>query len=268
LRSVPEPLNGDKRRIRSESFADHYSQARQFFLSQTPVERQHIIDAFTFELSKVERPDIRERMVAGLLNVDRDLGLGVATGLGLTALPDPLPPARAPIDLDPSPALSILLNGPDSFSGRRIGALITDGVDAKALKALKQAAAREGAQLLLVAPTVGGNTDSDGNELVVDEKLDGAPSVLFDAIALLPTEEAAKQLSSSPVAIQFVADAHAHAKFIGWTAPALPLIAAALPEDVRDGGWVELKGTRPSATTFVETCRTLRYWDRDPTQLA
>jgi catalase len=141
-------------------------------------------------------------------------------------------------------------------------------VDAKLLKALKQALTREGAQLLLVAPTVGGITDSDGNELLVDEKLDGAPSVLFDAIALLPTDEGGKQLSTSPVAQQFVADAHAHAKFIGWTAAATPLFSAALPEDVRDGGWVELKGTRPSATAFVETCRALRYWDRDPSQLA
>ena len=71
-RSFPEPVADEKQRVRSERFADHYSQARQFFLSQTPVEQRHIIDAFVFELSKCEQPGIRSRMVANLRNVDED----------------------------------------------------------------------------------------------------------------------------------------------------------------------------------------------------
>ena len=78
---------GAKRRLRPESFADHYSQARQFYVSQTEVERRHIADAFTFELSKCEREEIRARMVAGLRNVDEDLAAAVAEGLGLRELP-------------------------------------------------------------------------------------------------------------------------------------------------------------------------------------
>ena len=83
--------------MRSETFADHYSQARQFYVSQTPVEQQHIIDAFVFELSKVERLDIRARMVANLMNVDDDLATSVADGLGLEGAVDPSVPARTPI---------------------------------------------------------------------------------------------------------------------------------------------------------------------------
>ena len=60
--SVAATPDGDKLRIRPESFADHYSQARQFYVSQTPIEQKHIGDALVFELSKVERPDIRSRM--------------------------------------------------------------------------------------------------------------------------------------------------------------------------------------------------------------
>src|SRR4051794_2828539 len=111
--STPEEINGLKRRLRAESFADHYSQARLFYLSQTEVEQGHIAAAFIFELSKCEEEPIRRRMVAGLRNVDEDLARQVADGLGLADLPEATPAAREPIaDLEPSPALSILRNGP------------------------------------------------------------------------------------------------------------------------------------------------------------
>ena len=110
--SFPDDNVGAKRRVRSERFADHYSQARQFLLSQTSVEAEHIRAAFVFELSKVERPDIRARMVANLRNVDEDFAQGVADGLGLTEMPPASEPAKAPIDgLPESPALSIVRNG-------------------------------------------------------------------------------------------------------------------------------------------------------------
>src|SRR4051812_21460455 len=154
--SFPAPEAGGKRRLRPESFADHYSQARQFFISQQPIEQRHIIDAFVFELSKCQRLDIRTRMVAGLRNVEEELARAVADGLGLRELPDPLPPAREPVrELTPSPALSILTNGPHSFAGRKIGVLVTDGADATLLAALKEAAADEQANVELVAPTIG-----------------------------------------------------------------------------------------------------------------
>src|SRR4029079_1143021 len=123
-----------------ESFPYHYSQARQFYASQTPIEQDHIANAFTFELSKVETPAIRARMVAGLRNVDETLAQTIADGLGLLELPDPLPaamPTRQ--DLDEAPALSILLNGPDDFAGRKVGILLTNDADASLLSGIQAA---------------------------------------------------------------------------------------------------------------------------------
>ncbi|MET0578257.1 MAG: catalase, partial [Ilumatobacteraceae bacterium] len=106
----PATESGPTRRARPASFADHYSQARQFLLSQTPIEQKHLTDALVFELSKVERPAIRSRVVANLRNVDEDLAAAVADKLGLD-LPEASTPAAAPItDLPPSPALSIVAN--------------------------------------------------------------------------------------------------------------------------------------------------------------
>ena len=118
------PLRRDprrrKQRVRSERFADHYSQARQFFVSQTPVEQDHIVDAFVFELSKCEQPGIRARMVANLRNVDEDFAAASPTGSASIRCPEASTPARPPIaDLPASPALSIIANGPQRFAGRR-----------------------------------------------------------------------------------------------------------------------------------------------------
>jgi catalase len=87
--SFPKEVQGEKRRLRSETFADHYSQARQFYISQTSIEQTHIRDAYVFELSKVETPAIRARMVSQLLNVDEGLAKMVAEGLGLREMPKP-----------------------------------------------------------------------------------------------------------------------------------------------------------------------------------
>src|SRR5690606_27238276 len=97
-----------------------------------------------FELSKVETPAIRARVVAGLRNVDDDLARRVAAGIGLADLPDALEPACEPRrDLPTSAALSIVRNGPESFAGRKIGALVTDGVDASLVAALSAVADEE-----------------------------------------------------------------------------------------------------------------------------
>ena len=117
FRSVPEEVRGPKLRVRAELFADHYSQARQFYISQTEIEQTHIKDAFVFELSKVETPAIRARMVSHLLNVDEALAKKVAEGLGMKDLPTAAEPAR-PVkkDLPSSPALSIISNVPEDFT--------------------------------------------------------------------------------------------------------------------------------------------------------
>jgi catalase len=260
--SFPEQTGGPKRRLRAESFADHYSQARQFYISQADIERRHIADAFTFELSKCDNERIRLRMVAGLRNVDADLAATVADGLGLRELPDPAPAARQPLrDLPESPALSILENGPGSFAGRKIGVLITDGADADTIAALRAAADSEGAIVEIVTPAAGGVDASDGS-VVPGRQVDGAPSVLFDAVAIVAAPGAAGVLAANPAVRDFVSDAYAHCKFIGTTDGARPLFAAAgLGDDgTADGGFVDLG--EHSAADFVARCRQLRFWDR------
>lgn len=261
--SYPAEEGGQKVRHRSETFADHYSQARQFYRSQTEIEQRHISNAFTFELSKVETPAIRARMVGHLRNVDEDLAKTVADGLRLEEMPEPAEPAMKPKDLEESPALSIILNGPESFKGRKIGALVTDGVDAELIKGLRKAVEAEGAMLELVAPAVGGVEASDGTWLKADEKVDGGPSVTYDAVAVLPSSEGAGMLAKEPAARDFVSDAFAHLKFIAYVDAAKPLFEKAGVADDMDEGFVELK-RGSDAAAFVETCRKLRLWKREP----
>ena len=260
--TFPSPEAGPMRRVRSETFADHYSQARQFFVSQTPVEQAHIVNAFVFELGKCEQLPIRVRMVANLRNVDEELAGQVATGLGLDEVPAPSPAARPPItDLPPSVALSIVENGPSSFAGRKVGALVTDGSDAAVLRALRRALTKEGALLELIAPTVGGVTTSDGERVAAHQSVAGGPSVLYDAVAVLPSAAGVELLAADPNARDFVTDAHAHAKFIGFGPDAAPLFAATGLSALVDDGYVALDAR--SATTFVETCRAVRLWSRE-----
>ncbi len=264
--SYPEEAAGPKRRLRPESFADHYSQARQFYVSQTEIERQHIGDAFVFELSKVERVDIRARMVAGLRNVHEGLARYVSDGLGLEELPERVAPARSPIeDLAQSPALSIIENGPESFAGRKIGVLATDGTDAGLLDELRAAAEEAEVTVELVAPTVGGFRASDGQRTKADQKIDGAPSVLYDAVVLLPSKDGAASLSKQAAARDFVTDAYAHCKFIGYVAEATPLFEATSLNALLDEGFIELSGggaNGDGSADFLARCRQLRFWDR------
>ena len=253
---------GPKRRLRAKSFADHYSQARQFYISQADIERRHIAEAFTFELSKCDREEIRLRMVAGLRNVDTELATTVAQGLGLRDMPEAAQPAREPrSDLPASPALSILEQGPGSFAGRRIGVLVTNGADAGLVAALQSAAADEKANLEIVAPTAGGADCHDGSVLP-GKHVDGAPSVLFDAVAVIAAPEGAAALAVNPAARDFVSDAYAHCKFIGYTSGAAPLLeSVGLRTDAApDDGFVSLDDHE--AAYFIARCRRLRFWDR------
>ena len=261
FRSLAEEMEGSKVRVRAELFADHYSQARQFYISQTPVEQTHIKDAFVFELSKVETPAIRERVVAHLLNVDKALGHKVADGLGIEP-PKAAPPARPVVGtLPPSKKLSIIENGPESFSGRKLGILMSDGAESSLLNALMEAAEAAGVTVELVAPKIGGITCSAGKKVPANQKVNGGPSVLYDAVAVIISDEGAALLSNEATAKDFVTDAYAHAKFIAFAAPARTLFEAAGLTDV-DGGFVELKAAK-DAKGFLDMCAKLRFWQRE-----
>jgi len=264
--SYPEFVEGEKNRVRSETFGDHYSQARQFYISQTETERGHIAAAFVFELSKVEVPAIRERVVSHLLNIHEELAQTVADGLRLKKMPKAADAMMPTLKLDPSPKLSILLNGPDTFKGRKLGVLVSDGTQIALLKQLYSAIEAEGATMEIVAPMVGGIKADDGTWVPAKQKIDGGPSVLYDAVAVIPSETGAKLLSQEASARDFVTDAFAHCKFIAFSPQALALFEkAGLASDL-DGGCFEL-GSKATVSTFLSACRNIRFWDRENVKL-
>lgn len=257
--SFPEKMQGDKMRIRAESFGDHYSQARLFFHSQTEPEQNHIVSAFIFELSKVETLAVRKRMVSQLKNVDPQVAERVAKGLGLQgdveAFPTKIP---AKTDLKDSPALSILAKAKTTLKGRKIAVLAADGTDGKLVDSLRSAAKRHGADFAVVAPKAGGFHAADGTIIPGDFQLAGGPSVLFDAVFVALSADGAAMLSKESAAKGWLSDAYAHLKVIGATADAKKLLDKCGVEP--DAG--VLMGNDVEA--FLNTAAKGRVYDREP----
>ncbi len=258
FRSFAEPADDDaKGRIRAASFADHYSQPRQFYRSQTAPEQAHIASAYVFELSKVEAVHVREAIVGHLRHIDPDLAQRVADGLGMDALP-PAPKAAAQVqDLPESPALQIIGKMKDTLKGRAVGILVADGSDAAAIKALRKAAEDAGATVKLVALKLAGAKLDNGKRIAADGQLAGTPSVVFDAVALVLSESAGKQLAKEAAAVDFVRDAYGHLKAIASDPGAQPVLKAAGVG--RDAGMVDAG----DAKGFIEAAKT-RQWAREP----
>jgi catalase len=253
-KTFPSEEQGQKLRIRPESFADHYSQARLFFRSMDPAEQAHIASALVFELSKVSLEHIRVQVMANLRNVDETLAQRVADGLAME-LPEAAPTAAPVLDMDPSPALRII-RGPrelHTLEGKTVGILIADGTDANDLATLKDAIKAAGGNAMTIAPKVGAVPLSDGSKIAADAQLFGQPSVTVDACAVILSEEAAAKLVKEGAAVQWVMDAFGHLKAIGANAAAQPLLDKAGVE--ADEGVTDLAG-------FVEAAKQ-RYWDRE-----
>ena len=262
FRTFEAEESGEKLRVRPELFADHYSQARQFFVSQTEIEQKHIAKALIFELSKVEVPEIRSRMVGHLLNIERELAQSVAKGLGIAKLPPAAKAARQPLtDIEPSPSLSMLANPPGTFEGRKVGVLVTDGADAAVFAALCKAVKDEGAEVEVIGPDVGGVELSDGEHLAVQQTYEGGPSVLYDAVALIVADKWLAKLGKAPAVRDFIADAHAHAKVIGYVPSAGDLLTTGGVDEL-DEGHVPLAKAK-DATAFVSRCKGPRIWSRE-----
>jgi catalase len=256
FRSAATSEAGERSRIRPESFADHYSQARQFYLSQTVYEQAHIASALVFELSKVEDLHVRDAMVGHLRNIEEDLAQRVADGLGLDALPTAPKPAAPVLKMKPSPALQIIGKMKDTLQGRAIGILIADGSDGALVKKIKKAAIEAGATVKIVAPKVGGAKLAGGSMMSADGQLAGTPSVLFDAVAIILSDEGAKVLSSESAAIDFVRDAFGHLKAIAADEGAKTLLKAA--NIGSDAGVVSAN----DGTAFIAAAKT-RQWRRE-----
>ncbi|WP_390116928.1 catalase-related domain-containing protein [Chromobacterium vaccinii] len=248
---------GDKGRLRASSFADHYSQARLFYLSQTDYEQAHIASALVFELSKVEHLHVRQAMVGHLRHIDEELARRVADGLGFMELP--VPPLAEPVrDYAPSPALQIIGKMKRSLEGRCVGMLVASGSDAAAVDALSLAVREAGASIRIVAVTVGLVPLSNDFLLKVDGQLAGTPSAIFDAVAIVLAEDAAERLAQDVAALDFVRDAMAHLKALAVDGGGLRLLRMAGVE--LDAGVVAID----NIPGFIAMAKT-RQWAREKT---
>jgi catalase len=213
--SFREPVAGDKVRGKPERFADHYTQATLFWNSQTPLEKAHIVSAFRFELTRVQTPAIRERVLALLVNVAGDLAEGVAAGLGMH-----LPPAQPRAMQNPvvpeiavSPALSLFARpGDGGIRARRIAILVADGVEGMAARAIYGGLAREEAVPRFVGIRLGRVQSTDGDNIEVDVTFEAMPSVLFDAVVIPGGHQAMTTLGSVGPAVEFIREQYRHCK--------------------------------------------------------
>ena len=288
--SHPEPLDGRKLRARSQKFFEHFSQATLFFDSQSPPERDHIVEALRFELGKVERPHIRERVIGLLGFVSEELARRVAHGFGLVSIPTvPLPinhhvPAgvgaeefasvRGPKPVARSAPLSMADTVKDTVRSRRVSILVADGVDAESLRNVRAVLLAEGAQPVLVAPRLGGVVDSNGKAHWVEQSLLTGSSVLFDAV-YVPGGSGIGSLVDERDAIDWLHEAYRHCKAIAATQEGVELLrrCPGLLEGDGEGGRGKFgraaglfASSEPAseefAAAFVAAIARHRFWER------
>jgi catalase len=273
--SFAEPRGEGDHKVRgkAERFADHYTQATLFWNSQTDTEKQHIIGAFRFELSRVQTPAVRVRMISGLMNVATELAIAVATGLGMRELPTAMPKALTH-DITPevstSPALSLCArSGDGSIRTRRVAILVADGCDGEPLVAISDRLTAEGAVPRFVSTALGSVEPSSGDLIEVDVSLEAAPSVLYDAVVLPGGADAVRHLRTDGRTLEFIKDQYRHCKSIlvfGEGAQLLKAcgIAPSLPGGETDPGLIlAAPDAKAAADDFVAAIAKHRHFVRE-----
>ncbi|MBJ8346920.1 catalase [Antrihabitans sp. YC2-6] len=276
-----QSVEGERIRRRSDTFKDHYTQPNLFWQSMTEVEGEHIVDAFAFELDKVESAEIKEGVIARLNMVDGQLAIRVALQLGMAP-----PGSSAPAGLvDPSSALSQLesedLHVTDTIVTRTIAVIAADGVDVRGIENLREALTERGATVEILAPTAGKLHGGQGGSIDADRRLQTTASVLYDAVVVPCGPDAMEVLSDNGFAIHFVAEAYRHKKPIGAFGAGIKLLAKAgitakVADDadvVTDAGVITTtaaEDTLPDdfVTAFADAVAHHRVWDRDTTSIS
>ncbi len=267
LQSYRERILGMKERLRSPSFSEYYAHPRLFWLSQTETEKQHIINAFSFELGKVIRPYIRERVVDLLTRIDPQLAEGVATQLGIHLSKEqkqrPLPPPVNGLENDPT--LSLYADQPKGkLRGRRVSLLLSDGVSRDSLTQLCRALTKEGIHPLILAPHMGEITLDDGSTITAGGTLEGNPSVLFDAVIVPEGKASIATLQTNGDALYHLAQAYKHLKAIALPGDARQLAAAAgLLDTDNDTGLILAQDSRTALPRFLTAMQAHRIWERE-----
>lgn len=264
--SYPAQVEGPKVRQRSESFGDHYGQAKLFWNSMSAPEKEHIVKALQFELSKVEVRDIRQRMLGHLNQINETLAAQVAIALGEMTPPSTAPtngaakatnnskksakgkvampdgtadsadetavlaaavsPTTASGGLQRTNGLSMEETPKNSIKGRKIAVLAADGVAAEQVNAFKDALMAAGAQAEVVGTHLGTLTGADGSAVLVGKTFANSSSVMFDAIFVPGGVESIATLLKNGDARSFIDEAYKHAKTIAATGEGVDLIAA------------------------------------------
>lgn len=248
--------DGVKGRVRAESFADHYSQPRMFYRSQTPAEQAHIASAYAFELGKVDTPHVRTRMLGHLVNIDEDLANRVAMALGMK-LPEAIEPAAPVQDLPTSEPLQTIGRTPKSLKARMIGILVAEGSKHSEIQKFEEAAMAEGARVKVVAPNKEVTLD-DGTIIQADERVAGGPSVMFDAVVSIIMPDQAKKLAKDSATLDWFNDAYVHCKAIAYCGATDEFILSKLPVE-KDAFVTPLA----ELDSFIENAKS-RLWEREP----
>ncbi len=288
--SFAERIEGDKIRVRTRSFLDHFSQAKLFFKSQSDAEKGHMIDALCFELGKVETAAIRERMIKLLSFVDMELAAPVAVYLGIN-----IPPAgeerlngSVPADADPasyqpdltikssvetSGALSMENTIKDTILTRKIAFLIADGVAAGSVNIMKAALEAEGAVVDLIAPKLCPVKAEDDTEFEVQKSFLTTASVLYDAVYVPGGTNSVASLAAEPDAIHFLNEAFKHCKAIAADKDGLQVISECyfsrkIPgeltaENVLMSGLAVGDDVKALSSLFIKAIAQHRFWERE-----
>jgi len=268
--SFPEPVAEDKVRGKPEKFADHYTQAALFYESQSPIEQAHIVRAYRFELTKVQVPAIRERVVSQLVNVNADLARAVAEGLGIDvpAAQPPVVPRNNRPEVKRSPPLSLLARpGDGTIRTRRIAILVADGVEGESLRQIHAALIAQGAVPRYVGPRLGTVRTSDGQVIDVEVTLETTPSVLYDALVLPDGAEAVGALAAVGLVPEFIKDQYRHCKTVLALGAGVKLLDAAkvpraLPNGEADTGIIVADDIDDGLTGFVAGVGKHRHFAR------
>jgi catalase len=272
--SFPEPRETDDHKVRgkAERFTDHYTQATLFWNSRTDVEKQHIVNALRFELSRVQTPAVRERMVSGLMNVVAELAEGVAAGLGIREMPAPMPKVmtrEVTPEVSISQALSLFARpGDGSIRTRRVAILVADGCDGGSLVALARRLTDEVAVPRFVSTTLGSVQPDAGEAIEVDVSLEAAPAVLYDALALPDGAEAIAALRADGRTLEFIKDQYHHCKPILAVGAGEQLLAACgiettLPNGEQDPGLITTPDAGAASDTFIAAVAKHRHFARE-----
>ena len=285
--SYEERIDAKKIRARSQSFFDHFSQATLFYNSQGEAEKSHLTNALCFELSKVNTPAIRERMVGLLTQVDKTLAANVAAALGLKVPASPQMPMNHSVPADGNPkkfqpikvtlpinssaAISMENLKKDSIQTRQVAILAADGVDDRALATMINTLKSGGAEYKIIAPSLGHITGLSGKQILVGQSFLIATSVVFDAVYIAGGPDAVEALTGEAEALHFVEEAYKHCKPIAAETDAIAFLEMTYVgnkmeepnyDAVADG--VILGTTKGNLSkTFVAAMKQHRFWARE-----